>query len=671
MSWNKEVVIPSLGGLYSRILSDRATKAQLQDQHGDNIYVITLLVTAWVSLLADSPSDAIKPNCVINRFLTELVSDTFGCIARLSSLAHKLTVSVKRTEQDDSIIIDEFLDDFKDTPIFREYLEFYRTKDVSLMVYILTFLSFGKKVSYVDPSLDSEALRSWIEVEDHLERLALPSFTDDLSYVMDWLFASWSDGAFLPKHGSGAVSEKGLWGSEQKNEAMTFDPKISYLYGSETSEFNDLGYCSPASTPLVTKDPAHSVARLMFVPKDWRKTRSICMEPVDHQWAQQGVRLWYEEYLEQSPLKNHIFIKDQTRNQRLAYYGSLHGTMDTLDLSSASDCVLLTLVKRIYKPAVLKHLLATRSRLVQLPGNGGIRRVHKFAPMGSALCFPVQSTIYSAIIIMVSIAEVYGRNLWAGDTITDLDLDEAYHTCYASYRSRLWKPAFTRFLAYGDDLIVDNAITSNTVRALTDFGFFVNEEKSFVGESAYRESCGKHYCLGVDVTPYTLKVKWFNQGISADALGSAIAAANLALDYGYIHLRKCLVNFILHYRIEGVRKVLGKNPVLFVETDSEESYALRCSNPRNTHLQRRDFDLSRWAVLSQYSDDTRVRFQRDEVSSITIGPHQRKELSGKYDNYHYLVWWRSRYRGYENDVYDVSATADTKGVRIRRRWTAV
>lgn len=669
LNWEPRVSIPSHSGQYSRILSDPTTVTHIQEEHGDNEHVIMLLIVAWASLIGDSPFDA-KPNRVINKFINELVDDTFGIIAHYSDLAHKLTLSV--THVDGQLTISgEFLDEFKSTPVFREYLEFYQTNNVLILRYLLSFLSFGKKVSYEDDELDTEALRLWCEVEDRLERAQLPSYIRDLQYVMYWLFSDFEAGALLPKHGSGAVAEKGIWGTEQKNRALTLEPKLQYLFGKEVFGSSDPGYCSPTASPFPLGDRKHSVSRLEFVPKDWKKTRSINMEPVSFQYAQQAVRLWYEDYLDKSILKNHIFIKDQSRNQRAAYYGSISSNLDTIDLSSASDSVSLELVKSIFPPQILKYLLGTRSRLVLLPNEEEPREMQKFAPMGSALCFPVQSTIYSAIIMMVSIADAYDRDLWAGDTITDLNLDEAYHTCYAKVRTKFWTSAYRRFLAYGDDLIVDNAITSNVVRALSDLSFSVNEEKSYVGSSAYRESCGKHYCDGIDVTPFVFKVKSFNQRVSASAIGSAIDAANLARTYGYVNVRKVLVNFVLRYRIQSVIQTGGLNPILFTE-DENQSFALHCSEPRNTHLTRRNFDLDSLCDLTSItSKDTHLLYQRDEVSSLTVGPHKRRRLSGEFDNYHYLVWWRSRYHGMDNDTDSVSMAADSKGVRIMRRWTAV
>jgi hypothetical protein len=630
-----------------------------------------MLYVSWTSLLGDSPIDA-KPNRVINKFLNELIDDPFKVIAHYGDLADKLIVSIKNDSAGQSVIIDDFLEDFKDTPIFREYLDFYRTHNVLLLRYILSFLTFGKKVSYVDEKLDARALRSWYQVEDRLEQSALPSYVADLRYVMHWIFRNFEAGEFLPKHGSGSVAERGVWGSEMKNSQFQADPMIAYLYGRPSLETQEVGYSSPTAAPFPLKDRTKSVARLMFVPKDWKKTRSICMEPIDFQWAQQGVRLWYEDYLTACELRNHVDITRQENNQIAAWSGSVNSELDTLDLSSASDSVSLALVKSIFPTKVLKHLLGTRSRMVLVPDQDEPIKVQKYAPMGSALCFPVQSTIYSAIILMVSIAESYGRDLWKGDTITDIDLTNAYMVCYGGRITRWWRPHYHKFLAYGDDLIVDNAITSNVIRALKDLSFQVNEEKSFVGNSAYRESCGKHYCIGYEVTPYRLKVKWFNQRISGEALGSVIDAANLAGEYGFVNLRRHLIGFAMYYGIDRVPQVSGKNPILFVSMDSDQSFAIRCSNPRNQHLKRRNFDLQDYDPSVPIRDrDTHLLYQRDEVSSITVGPQKRRKLSGKYDNYHYLMWWRARYHRRKDPLEGIPMAADTKSVRIKRRWTAV
>jgi len=62
-------------------------------------------------------------------------------------------------------------------------------------------------------------------------------------------------------------------------------------------------------------------------------------------------------------------------------------------------------------------------------------------------------------------------------------------------------------LVYGDDIICYDRHYASVVSALELFGFVINEDKSFYGEDQpIRESCGKHYYMGLDITPFFVRV---------------------------------------------------------------------------------------------------------------------------------------------------------------------
>lgn len=708
-TWSPRISIPSDVGSYERILNSETDIAQLSRHGRDNEHTIMVAIIAWVSLLGDSPLEH-KPNRVINKFVNLLLSRYKETCALFSDLSDCVSRETYHDHTDQTLLTEGYTEEFKKTPIFREYLEFRRSKDPRLLRFILSFLEFGRKVGYIDAELDAKALRLWQEVEDRLKTTELPSYIGSLKSIVHWMFEKgWSEDEFLPKHGSGSVAERGVTGVGEKCVRMTLDPKVAYMYQRRDEE--SLCFPTPTGAVMPNKGVKFSTARLRFVPKDLKKTRSIAMEPIDFQWAQQGVRLWYERWLAEGPLKHHVFLKDQTRNQILAWHGSITSNSATIDLSSASDSVNLDLVKAIFPARVLKHLLATRSRYIELPSGGEPVSVKKFAPMGSALCFPVQCTIFSAVVLLVSIAELYRRNIWEGDTIEDLSLDHAFLAVSAR---PLGDRPLQRFFVYGDDIICDKQIVSNTIRTLVECGFTVNEDKSYIGDVAYRESCGIHCFNGYDVTPYTLKIRPLSPRMSLKASVGVVDAANRAGRYGYKNLYSCLVNVALRYPIEKVKKQNGLNPILFVPLDSEETYAIRTNEPRNDHLISREFHGG-LEVVSELSDEeldrlgetvfsvsekvygpyqpirlrhstdcmafcqnqrprstpSHVALQRDEVQSIVVGPAERVKASRKFDAYYHTQWWRTRYSSLSyTDVESVAAKADTKGVRVRRRWTA-
>lgn len=717
MSWTPRVVIPSCEGVYERILSSDADTTALQ-QYRDNNETILVTAVAWTSLLGDSPLGC-KPNRVINSFVNSLLSDYIGTCNLYADLSDRVSRLIYHDHDSQVLITKDFIEDFRKTPIMKEYLEFFNERDPRILRYILSFLEFGRKVGYVADDLDAKAFHLWQQVEDRLKFNELPHFIDSLRAVIHWMFETgWVEGSFLPKHGSGAVAEMGVWGSEGKNRAITVDPKIAYMY--ERLESDELCLGTPTGFELPGKDVGLSTARLRFVPKDINKTRSICMEPIDFQWAQQAVRVWYERWLELGPLRHFVTLEDQTRNQIMCWHGSMTSDLATIDLSSASDSVSLQLVKAVFPAKVLKHLLATRSRLVDTGFDKEPIEVKKFAPMGSALCFPVQSTIFSAVVLMVSIAQSYGRDVWNGDTIADLSIRHAFAVTYGGDMAHRH---YTRFAVYGDDIVCDKQVTSNTIRSLEELGFNVNTEKSYVDEVAYRESCGIHCFNGFDVTPFKLKTKPLSERMSLEALVSLIDATNRAAEYGYKVLYSHLTNVVLRHQVEQVTQHNGKNPVLFASLDSDESCAIRTREPRNDHLQRRGeafaqrvvhtcsagpgfapkvagtvfgpyqpvrlrepigrvfgpyqpvrFTLNKESPVHRNKrvGATHLAYQREEVHSIAVRPKERRTASEDYDAYYLTLWWRARYDERQVPTSEVGLiTADTKEVCVRRRWTAV
>lgn len=636
--YSPRVSIPSLQGTYTRILSVDEPCSHIHTKYTVNRFNVSLLCVSWTSLLADSPL-GLKPCDVIHKFSINLENDVFATVAKFADLAHALTKSLKHVEG--GVIIEPFLPEMKDTPVFREYLTFTRTQDPILLQYLLSFLLFGKKLHFVDKSLNAAALRDWLAVEDRLGKLILPDSVVNLRAVMRWIFTSWQFDSFLPSHGGGAVAEPGVRGVNAKCALLPCVDKIDRTYFSDPYLSNDVGDYSLPRGILYSDEESRESSRLKFVPKDWRKTRSICMEPITYQWAQQGVRLEYELNLKDCVLANHVNINDQSINQEASLYGSKTGFIDTLDLSAASDCVSWSLVKAIFPPKVLKHLLATRTSVVQLP-TGREVKVSKFAPMGSALCFPVQSTIYSSIVLMVSMARTLGRDWQTPGIFEGVDLDRLYESTFTSTYTDSLPKKYLPFHCYGDDITCDKRVSSSVIECLVSVGFVVNEGKSYRGNEAFRESCGTFHFNGIDVTPLILKTKQINQRISMDSMVGVIEMANRSYDYGYSFLRKTLVEFCMYFPIDGIEytKRMTINPIPFTRVDDvETSCAIRCTNPRNTHLRLRRFYWDRPANTS-----TSSRFQRDEVLRVVPGPWCTMKVSKEFDNYWYTTWWRSRYR---------------------------
>lgn len=674
MKYESRVSIPSAQGKYRLILHGNELANHIEHQHTDNANSVKLMILTWSSLLGDSTL-GLKPELTINRFVKEAVYDLFGLLARFSSLNDRLISSIAYIDGDISV---PFILEMRQTPIFKEYLHFYRTRDVATFQYILSFLNFGKKIYYKNPDLDRDALRAWIDTEERIGKVVLPSFVANLKAILEWIFTDFDVPVLLPKHGGGAVAEKGVKGVEHKNRRLTvptrlhrymvrdaYDMRHATILLDEDNEHHMLWvpdrWCTPTGSEPALSDTRNDVARLMFVPKSWKASRSICMEPAGLQYAQQGVRLWLEHYMSENILRNHVDISDQTVNQSAAQYGSRTRKVDTVDLKSASDCVLWTLIKLVYPAEMVFHFAATRSTRVALP-DGHVKDLQKFAPMGSGLCFPAQTSLYSAIVLLVEMCMRHNIDWRDPDALRDVNLFHLYEETYM-YPYDGAEPYF-KSKVYGDDIACNSCATSNIVECLESLGFVVNREKSFTDNQCYRESCGEHYLFGERITPYKLKTKEIKDRMEIDSIGSIIDAANLAGEYGYTNVRKTLIQFVLHCDINRYKRPSEVNEIAFSD-DPFASFSIYHINPRNTHLRRREYRRDEGIQPS----GSHTRFQRMEVYRLMSSIVGDVIWSEKFDQYRYNQWWRSRINGREAADYAVPSRRDVMGARPVMGWS--
>jgi hypothetical protein len=655
------VTAPTRTTPFIKNLDDEVMR-ELKQQHGDNYFTVAFAITAWVSLLSDSPlDDPLKPRNLYNRFLRRLLDDYKAEANRLSTLWDELVTSIRR--DDYGLQITHFISGFKDTPVFKEYYEFTKTFDPSILLYLSSFLLLGKKIRYQDKSLDSHSLRAWFEVEERIGQVEdNPIIIRALRHIFSEMFNDYEELPFLPVHGNGAVAQEGVHGSNAKNALLSeSDQRFQRLLRWNAISQTDLTPWVGQGEITYVKD---RTARLKFVWKDMKKSRSICMEPVLLQYAQQGVRLSFEHHLNVSPLlRGHVVIHDQGVNRDGAIFGSDFGSVDTIDLSSASDSVRWSLIKAIFPAKITKSLAATRSTRVQVPDVEQPIEVHKFAPMGSALCFPVQCTLYTGIVILAHILDDIGLGM-----DDDFDISDVNVTSFL--RNRMYKfysfgiSKYQPYRIYGDDIICDTRVTSIVMGLLTSLGFQVNSEKSFAGDQAYRESCGVHALDGVDVTPLTLKIPIIKERLEVSDVASIIDACNAVYRYGFRNLRTHIHRFLKFYPIQGFNKRKGRNQILY-SSDPNRSFAILCKCPTNDHLRKRSFDID------QKSNDTRYWYQRDEVYSLTGAAKKVEPIDVRYDAYHFLQWQRSRIHSVGSPLIVQRGPNEfvTRGMRARGRWT--
>lgn len=248
--------------------------------------------------------------------------------------------------------------------------------------------------------------------------------------------------------------------------------------------------------------------RVTTVPKSAKTDRTIAIEPDMNMYVQKGIGAMIRRRL----LRVGINLDDQSLNQRLAYEGSLTGRLATIDLSAASDSISLELVRELVPRDWFEAIEMTRSPFGKLP-DGTLAKYQKVSSMGNAFTFELESLLFWAITRSV---------------VSELGLQER------------------RVAVYGDDIIVSVEAVPALIDVLRYCGFSTNTEKSF-WDGPFRESCGKHYFLGIDVSPFSVKRRvdndlrlyWFANSIrrwSARVYGCADSRYKPAWDEVVAHL---------------------------------------------------------------------------------------------------------------------------------------
>jgi hypothetical protein len=344
----------------------------------------------------------------------------------------------------------------------------------------------GKVDALTTPSRELDARRSFIKTDvelsehydigessmpySHFDEVVLRLFGD----LFDHCEKVISRFDLIPSHGPGAVADRLTHPQRWKFDYWT--ERLEEVFPSWRYAQNLPTYRDRPHVPTSEELPV----RVVSVPKTRAKPRIIAIEPSTMQYAQQGLKREIYQHVGKSPLSGILGFTDQKRNQDLALEASITGSLATLDLSEASDRVHVNLVSRLLMrwPHTHDFVMATRSTRADVDGE--VINLAKYASMGSALTFPIEAIIFTIIAFM------------------GVDIAEGRRTTV--------RQAAGRVSVYGDDIIVPIDSTSDVVRLLEVFGFKVNKGKSF-WTGKFRESCGKEYYSGSDVSVVRLRAE--------------------------------------------------------------------------------------------------------------------------------------------------------------------
>ncbi len=245
--------------------------------------------------------------------------------------------------------------------------------------------------------------------------------------------------------------------------------------------------------------------KVTLVPKTLRTPRIIAQEPCHMMFMQQGLlEVILEEFYRDNLLCSLIGFDNQDPNQELAKKGSEDGSLATLDLSEASDRV-----SNWHVSTMLQHhellaasVQAARSLKANVPGHGVIP-LAKFASMGSALTFPMEAFTF-LVLVLCGIEKGLRKPLT--------------RRCIQTLRGKV--------RIYGDDIIVPVEHVTNVISTLEASGFRVNAGKSFWNGN-FRESCGKEYYSGHDVSVVKVRTVLPTSRGEAQEILSSVSTRNL------------------------------------------------------------------------------------------------------------------------------------------------
>lgn len=240
--------------------------------------------------------------------------------------------------------------------------------------------------------------------------------------------------------------------------------------------------CGDPAVQLLEKVTVCQTSLLTTVPKNARTDRVICIEPTLNMFLQKGIGGLIRARMRKAGVDlNH----QQLINRRMAYEGSCHGLLATIDLSAASDSISQELVEFLFPPDWVDAILRVRTSRCVLP-DGSFHSLEKVSAMGNGNTFELESVLFLALLLVCCPGAEIGRHL----------------------------------AVYGDDLIVPSEFAEDVLESLSLIGFTPNQKKTFI-DGPFRESCGKHYYGGEDVTPIYIREKidstrrlcWFTNSV--------------------------------------------------------------------------------------------------------------------------------------------------------------
>lgn len=355
-------------------------------------------------------------------------------------------------------------------------------------------------------------------------------------------------------------------------------------------------------------------ARLVTVPKTFSSLRTITVEPCMNQFIQQAYNAHLRKEIERCPvLSESLALTSQEHNQRLALEGSLTGDWVTIDLSSASDLLSTELVEAAFsqRPRFLKGIMSCRTPEVEI-GNDRIR-LRKYAGMGNATTFPVQSYCF----VLVALSSMVGL--------------------HEEVSLRKLKRLARDVRVFGDDIIIRREHYSEMLKWIDSCGLRVNHEKTFATGN-FRESCGTDAYKGTKVTPIYLRVNPNTTATDARSFMSMLSTCNQLWLEG------------MYSTSDALKKILDRVlPLPLIPRDS---------SGLGYHTHQNLCQRQRWSTT----------LHRYEVRTYVPVPVREKD---EIDGYAAMMKYFHSPRSGEFDRNHLSSSVRRFNVNLRKRWVPV
>lgn len=426
--------------------------------------------------------------------------------------------------------------------------------------------------------------------EDNLFSLVGEAFFKNLD-----LQRKLEEGATIPRHGPGAVSE-GLkaW---RKQEAVYRDRGVAFTrmpwlhYGYFRFPMN-LGPWPTDDQTVPAWVKAHPyecelevrtlTSKVKCVPKDFRGPRIIAEAPTILQYLMLGIDDQLKNFLKRSPLRSAVHPHTQDYNRDAALVGSKKQCNVTIDLKDASDTVRCAHVDQMlkFRKDLRDTLYALRSDACELP-NGERVVPTTFSLMGDGTTFRIETIVFSleAITAIIDQAQT-SKEEWIQPFCHKGALTRVSGSLIrqAALRSHL--------LVYGDDIIVDYRYAHAVINRLKRRQFLVSDDKTCF-RSPFRESCGQDAFLGYDVS--VLRPRHL-PGSSEQSLSGHVEAINDFAARGYTAAAVCLRRMLARRGYVVPIEPSDQNTAGLIHSDILYRYATSAAQVRKFPEEKRYWD---------------------------------------------------------------------------------